>query len=219
MAESSTAAPAGQRRSTEPVTGPIVNAKRWAVAKRYRYLYPFVFVHINKTGGSSIEAALRIPFEHRTAREKIAEIGRRSWDRKVTFAAVRNPWDKVVSHFHYRVQTNQTGLAERGLEFGDWVRATYRDRDPRYYDTPIMFSPHRDWIVDDSGEIAVDRVLRFERLADDFAALMEEIGRDAALPRLKASSHRDYREYYDDETVAIVADVFAPDLELFGYEF
>ena len=196
-----------------------LEARRWVVAKRYRYVYPFVFIHINKTGGSSIEEALRIPFEHKTAREKIAEIGRRTWERKTTFAVVRNPWDKVVSHFHYRVQTNQTGIADEGIGFADWVRAAYGDHDPRYYDTPIMFSPQRDWIVDEEGDVAVDRILRFESLEADFAALMSDIGRDVTLPHLKASKRRDFREYYDESAVEIVARVFAPDLELFGYDF
>jgi hypothetical protein len=210
-------------RTTETADAPeaswSVDARRWLVAKRYRYVYPFVFIHINKTGGSSIEQALRIPFEHKTAREKIAEIGRRAWDRKTTFAVVRNPWDKVVSHFHYRVQTNQTGLGDGGISFEDWVGAAYRDRDPAYLDTPIMFSPQRDWLVDASDEVAVDRVLRFESLEADFGSLMDELGRDATLPHLKASSRRSYREYYDDATADIVRRVFAPDLELFGYEF
>jgi len=35
----------------------------------------FLFIHINKTGGSSIEQALKIPQEHATAAEKIAELG------------------------------------------------------------------------------------------------------------------------------------------------
>ena len=161
----------------------VVNAKRWAVAKRYRYVYPFVFIHINKTGGSSIELALRIPLEHKTAREKIDEIGRRAWNRKLSFAVVRNPWDKLVSQFHYTVKTRQAGLGERYLAFGDWVRAAYRDRDPLYCDAPAMFNSQRDWIVDEDDEVVVDRILRFENLEDDFASLMRSSGGNEAAAR------------------------------------
>ena len=119
-------------------------SRDWA---RYheKYFRPYVFIHINKTGGSSVEAALRLPFEHKTALEKEAELGPALWRRKHKFAFVRNPWDKVVSHYHYRVQTNQTGLGDASLSFGDWVRAVYRDRDPRYYDEPRMFVPQWEW--------------------------------------------------------------------------
>lgn len=54
-------------------------------AFRRVYLDPFVFIHINKTGGSSISTALRLPIEHKTAAEKIAQIGARRWDRRFTF--------------------------------------------------------------------------------------------------------------------------------------
>ena len=199
-------------------TSRVVMAKRWAVAKRYRYLYPFIFIHINKTGGSSIELALRIPLEHKTAREKIDEIGRRVWDRKLSFAVVRNPWDKVVSQFHYTVKTRQAGLGEKYIAFGDWVRAAYRDRDPLYCDYPSMFNPQRDWLVDEDDQLAVNRILRFENLEKDFESLMVELGMDTRLPHVKVSNRKSYREYYDDSTAEIVADVFAPDLELFGYE-
>jgi hypothetical protein len=66
-------------------------------AIRNRYLDSYVFIHINKTGGSSIEMALKLRAEHLTVQEKIKEIGVRRWQEKLSFTVVRNPWDKVVS--------------------------------------------------------------------------------------------------------------------------
>ena len=83
----------------------IIKAKQVMKSMKYRHLDRFVFIHINKTGGSSIAKALNIPSVHRTAQEKIEEIGQKNWDRKLTFTVVRNPWDKVVSLYHYRVKT------------------------------------------------------------------------------------------------------------------
>jgi hypothetical protein len=65
----------------------------------------YVFIHINKTAGSSIEAALGLQLSHFSAREVIASIGEETWKNVFKFTVVRNPWDKVVSHYHYRVQT------------------------------------------------------------------------------------------------------------------
>ncbi len=193
-------------------------SRDWA-RYRERYLRAYVFIHINKTGGSSVEAALRLPFEHKTALEKEAELGPALWRRKHKFAFVRNPWDKVVSHYHYRVQTNQTGLGDASLGFGDWVRAAYRDRDPRYYDQPRMFMPQWEWISDREGRRMVDFVGRFESLSDDFATLCEHLGIRARLPHLKASKRKAYAAYYEPETRTIVGEAFEVDLEHFGYEF
>ena len=64
-----------------------------------RHLQNYIFIHINKTGGTSIERALGGKFQHKTAREKIAELGEAVWQAKFTFAFVRNPWDKMVSQY------------------------------------------------------------------------------------------------------------------------
>lgn len=186
---------------------------------RQRYWPSYVFVHINKTGGSSIERALGLNFAHLTAREYIDRLGRNRWSRAFTFAFVRNPWDKVVSHYHYRVQTNQTGMGDGHIDFKSWVRASYGDRDPRYYDQPRMFMPQRHWIEDEHGQVAVDFVGKFEQLADDFAVVCRNLGVRRELPHLKRSERGDFRKYYDDETAQVVAERFDPDLREFGYQF
>lgn len=201
------------------VTRIINRAKRQKRIWRHKYFDTFMFIHINKTGGTSIVKALDLPGEHRTALEKIQELGRKRWDNCFSFAVIRNPWDKVVSHYAYRVQTNQTGLGAKDLEFKDWVRAAYGDRDPAYYDRPKMFQSQTDWCVDETGTIVVNHFCRFENLNADFAEVCQKIGKNVELPHLKSSKRGNYREYYDDQTRDIIADRFAKDLENFKYEF
>ena len=76
----------------------------------------YLFIHINKTAGSSIERALNLRFEHKTAMEKRAELGSLRWRRAFKFSFVRNPWDKVASHYRYRVRTNQTGMGNGHID-------------------------------------------------------------------------------------------------------
>lgn len=188
-------------------------------AWRHRHLDGFVFIHINKTGGSSIERALRLPLEHKTALEKIEELGVQEWERRYTFAVVRNPWDKVVSHYHYRVRTNQTGLGSGSPGFREWVAKTYGSQDPVYFDNPKMFMPQSDWISDSEGNIIVDYVCRFENLKRDFDHVCGQIGKKVSIPHLKASDRGTYRDYYDENTREIVANWFKKDIENFGYHF
>ncbi len=186
---------------------------------KLKYASDLVFVHINKTGGSSIERALGLPFQHKTALELRRELGERRWASRFTFTFVRNPWDKVASHYHFRVKTNQTGLAERPLPFTAWVRLAYGEQDPRYHDQPKMFMPQVCWISDESGLVIVDFVGRFERLSDDFDAICRRLGRTSTLPHLKRSTNDDYRREYSAEAAEIVAVRFAEDIRLFGYTF
>ncbi len=186
---------------------------------RHRWFDGFYFIHINKTGGSSVEEALKIPFEHKTAKEKIFEVGLESWEKRFCFSFVRNPWDKVVSHYHYRVKTNQSGLSESNLDFVDWVKVSYRDKEDLYYDNPKMFMNQCSWLVSDSGDVAVDYIGRFESLSSDFNTVASELGLKTTLPHLKKTKRMDYRNYYNDEAAEIVASVFARDIDYFGYSF
>lgn len=193
--------------------------RQWHRTLRERHLRPYVFIHINKTGGSSIEKALGIGLDHSTALEKYRQLGERAWRRKFTFTVVRNPWDKVVSHYHYRLRTNQTGLADKPIPFDEWLQRCYIDRDPRYYDQPRMFMPQRRWLVDENDELLVEFIGRFENLQADFKAITRRLGVQAELGHAKPSSRGSYRDYYDAASEALVREYFAEDLALFGYEF
>ncbi|MBP0019215.1 MAG: sulfotransferase family 2 domain-containing protein [Cyanobacteria bacterium SBLK] len=179
----------------------------------------FVFVHINKTGGTSVGKALNLPLSHSTAREKIEIMGRQKWESRFSFAIVRNPWDKVVSHYHYRVKTKQTNFGENAIEFKEWVKLSYGNKDPFYYDKPRMFMPQVNWISDREGKVAVNFIGRFESLNDDFQEICKNIGKKATLPHLKSSKHAHYKDYYDEETMKIIERCFQKDIELFEYKF
>lgn len=195
------------------------DSKKIIYLTKQRYLDGFIFIHINKTGGSSVTKALNIPFEHKTAIEKIEEIGQKRWNRKLTFTIIRNPWDKVVSHYHYRVQRNHNDLRNKPIEFKDWVKHTYGNQDTFYYDAPKMFMPQIDWIADEKDEILVDEVIHFEYLASEFDDLLKKLGVKRTLPHMKKSSRGNYREYYDKETIEIVRNWFDRDIKKFGYQF
>ena len=189
--------------------------------KKYRSKYAdgFVFIHINKTGGSSVEKALRLPFVHKTARQYIDEYGPERWAQKHRFTVVRNPWDKVVSQYHYRVKTDQDHILTDGLSFSDWVVEVFEKENPRYINRSKFFDDQVSWLVDYDGRIDMDTIIRFETLDADFRALCDTLGLRAELPHLKTSERDHYGGYYDDATRSIVAERFARDIEAFGYAF
>jgi hypothetical protein len=182
---------------------------------------PYVFIHINKTAGTSIGNAIGLPVKHhQTAREIIAKIGRDKWNTAYKFTLVRNPWDKVVSHYQYRRKRNKTEVATRNVSFSEWVKKTYGpDKDPFFYNNPKAFQPQVEWLKDDQGRIAIDFIGKFESINDDFDQIKSIIGIEAELPHLNASKRAGYQSYYDDETRQIVAQWFHEDIEAFGYSF
>ena len=182
---------------------------------------PYIFVHINKTAGTSIGNAIGLPVKHhQTAREVIARIGRDKWDTAYKFTLVRNPWDKVVSHYEYRRKRNKTEVATRGISFSGWVKKTYGpEKDPFYYNNPKAFQPQVEWLKNDKGKIDIDFIGKFETITEDFDQIKNVIGLEAELPHLNASKREGYQSYYDAETREIVAQWFREDIEAFGYQF
>jgi hypothetical protein len=77
----------------------------------------------------------------------------------------------------------------------------------------------KDFVTDESGNLIVDFIGRFENLTEDFARVCRRIGISAQLPHRNKSGRGDYRGQYSDRTAQMIADAFRDDIEFFGYDF
>lgn len=192
---------------------------------KYLCTKKYLFVHINKTAGTSIEQHIGQPFSHITASELQAQLGSYLYNRKYSFAVVRNPFDRVSSHYHHRLRMKNQNILKYNLSFCEWVHRAYSERDPRFYDIPLMFKPCFHWLSDGKDNICVKKILRFESISEDFQQLVDSVpafsnvGR--VLPKVKKSANCSlaYRDLYDDNTVQVISDVFSDDIKHFGYSF
>ena len=74
-------------------------------------------------------------------------------------------------------------------------------------------------IVDKDGNLLMDFLGHYENLAEDVAYVCQKIGVNEQLPHLNQSQHKDYRDYYTDRTRELIAEHYAKDISLFGYDF
>jgi len=181
----------------------------------------FVFIHIPKTAGTSITKIVGEPFQkHNPANVVIDIIGREKWEAAFKFTVVRNPFDKVHSWYKFRIMHDQSKMKTNPISFKDWVACTYGDpKDPYYYYRARPFMPQTDWLKNEKGQIEIDKIVRFENLADDFNEVAKIIGIDSQLPHINKTTKTNYRDFYDDETRKIVAKWHQEDLDVFGYTF
>ncbi len=186
---------------------------------------PFVFIHIPRTGGFSMDQALGICPPHQKARCV-------DFNGKYSFAVVRNPWDRLVSAYHYIRFTNPRAKGHRAVRaklFNNYPqRHTFDGFVADMLDAEVresvrstqIFMPQHEFVCDAAGDVIVDFVGRFEDLQATLATVCAAIGiavRD--IPRKNGSPHDLYTSYYTPELRDIVADVYAEDIDLFGYEF
>ena len=134
------------------------------------------------------------------------------FERLFKFAFVRNPWDLLVSYWHYlrdKAGHRRGHVARRLPDFAAYVE--YEIRRGQFSQSGLL--------CDRRGRLLVNFVGRYESLASDFAFICHRVGIEATLPRVNAGSRGDYRDYYTPALAARVGEAFAPDVERFGYAF
>lgn len=144
-------------------------------------------------------------YQHMSAARARELIGRETWDSYFKFCFDRNPWDKVVSFYWWKMRNR-----DQAVPFPEWIRYKQLPVDTELY------------CID--GEPAVDWIGRFEHLEDHTRQVLEKLGlpAPAQLPREKTGvnrSSRPYPEYYNDADRAFIADRFALDIRMMGYHF
>jgi len=188
----------------------------------------FLFIHIQKTGGTSLT---RHFFEHIPDIAHVCRphspITEFQGDTKKYFTAafVRNPCDRLVSWFtaidrkrgvNRHINFMQRQVLERVDNFRDFI---LHCQDIQSASGWLPFTKNQLDYISIDGKVAVDFIGRFESFDSSVSTLAKKIDIPDSVPHINSSSHKHYREYYDDETRAIVAKRFARDLEYFGYEF
>jgi hypothetical protein len=193
----------------------------------------FLFVHIPKTAGNSIQSVLRRYSEdeivtlrpeqegverfgvrnpkyeikkHSTLAEYQAALGEKQFRSLYKFVCVRNPWDRMISLYF-----------SPGRQVAEWDRAAF---EKLVLKTPSVV----DYLRLENGKADpfgnVNRIMRFENLEEDFRAVCAELDIPATpLPEYNRSSREYYSKYYDDKLRMLVAERFAPEIERFGYTF
>ena len=75
--------------------------------------------------------------------------------------------------------------------------------------------------LDLHARVLVDFIGRYENLAGDFEQVCRRIGvpPPPLAHKRQAKDRAGYQSYYTDATRALVAEHFAPDIEMFGYRF
>jgi hypothetical protein len=147
-----------------------------------------------------------------------------AFDSYFKFTIVRNPWDRLVSALAWTDQKWARGEELSAAEFDSKIqqicavfRAAGGEGKPRLL--PEYLYPQYFYVVDASARLMVDYIARYENLEADWRVICERLGVNLTLPRRMKSHHRDYRQYYSEQTRCLVADIYATDLRLFHYEF
>jgi hypothetical protein len=193
----------------------------------------FLFVHIPKTAGNSIQSALRGYSEdelvalrkgqdgierfglrnpkynikkHSALSEYRDALGDEQFRNLYKFTCVRNPWDRMVSYYFTPTQNPES-----------WNRKKFRG----IISKAVSVADYLRLDDDDPDPFAnVDYIMRFENLIDDFRSVCAALDiSPTTLPQYNRSNREHYSKYYDEELRELVRTRFGAEIERFGYTF
>ncbi|MEM6890919.1 MAG: sulfotransferase family 2 domain-containing protein [Pseudomonadota bacterium] len=206
----------------------------------------YIFVHIPKTGGTSLARALEdramkddllvgdTPKAlRRRQRLKNLHTRGRLWKHSTladidgilqpvdiqelfVFTLVRNPWDRVVSYYFW--------LRAQTFDHPDVHCAKRSDFQTfladRGVQSRLSLSPARHYMTDYTGREHQAHYLRLEHLDVDAAPLWDHLGFRLEVPHDNRSDRpADHRTCYTQATQALVGRLCAEDIARFGYTF
>ena len=193
----------------------------------------FLFVHVPKTAGNSIQSVLRDYSEdelvalrgeqdgverfglrnpkykikkHSTLAEYREALGNEQFRSLYKFTCVRNPWDRMVSYYFTPTQKGEA-----------WDRKEFR----KIISKALSVAGYLQLDKDEGDPFGnVDYVMRFENLASDFRTVCAALDiSPTTLPQYNRSNREHYSKYYDDELRELVRDRFTPEIDRFAYVF
>ena len=147
-------------------------------------------------------------YNHMPAREVKNRVPVDVWNGYFKFCVERNPWDKVLSHYHMHAAREGGSLSlDEYLARGRF---------------PINYFRY----TDRSGKkLIVDRVIRYENLLAELGELFARLTvpfdgtLGAAAKSEFRTERRPYQEIFNDEQRRIVQKAFSKEIELHGYRF
>lgn len=158
---------------------------------------PVLFIHIPKNAGSSVmEALYGKAFGHRPASFYMANDARK-FKRRMTFAIVRNPYDRFCSIFYNYLSLPGLSPWQKNVgksffslysspdELANKIRTNQRTK--AFYMSLIHSLPQRDWLMVE-GKIVVQYLFPFEKM-DKVETFLRDVLQDPvfSLPHVNAS--------------------------------
>lgn len=183
-----------------------------------------LFIHIPKTGGTSIANGLFGDFSGHAYLYEFYIANKIYTKDFYKICVVRNPFDRLVSAYSHLSQKN---IRSENRDLLNYFNIKSFDdlifclNDPKkwrvFQNTILMLRPQCEFIY--HQQIKMDKIYRFENFNDIQSHLKTELDIDINLNHLNSTKRKNYKEYYNDFSISVVEKIYKKDLEMFNYTF
>ena len=195
----------------------------------------FLFVHVQKTGGTTVQSVLKAVPDARRPEGIRKHAGLRLALRRNPefadywiFGFVRNPWARYVSWWEMIQRAKASGDAagwSRRMMASDFIggAAKYPDFDTFVERGPEDYNrlSHNQINYLSTRTRRADFIGRTETFADDMRTVLSRLDLPVPeeIPQKNKSEYGGYRDYYTPATRDRVGELFKDDVDTFGYDF
>ncbi|MFO8016851.1 MAG: sulfotransferase family 2 domain-containing protein [Candidatus Woesearchaeota archaeon] len=205
--------------------------------------YKFIYIHIPKTGGNSIQKVLSKYSEDKVLwRESIGNVktkdnkqGLDVFNKKLRihnkhariYDYYRKLGNKIHDYFIFasirnpwdRVVSCTYFNKEENKKFKSRLKSLLKFMVGKEDKNFSYLTPMTNYVTI-NGRIEVDFFIRFENLQKDLDKVCDRLGiPKEKLPHKNQSFHKHYTEYYDERSQKKVAEKYKKDIKNFNYEF
>ena len=172
-------------------------------------------------GEMKIRFSLRGKQKHKQGQFYIpdGDITQKQWDQYFKFAFIRNPWDRVISEFHWRQTLRTRHPSKRLDEFLKYCGHRLKDTKNNSRDIYWAHAQTQKSFVTKDNSLILNELFRFEDLPQAVKTLSIKLDIPLKLKKYNTSKHDHYSEYYNKKTREMVANLYRDDIEMFEYEF
>lgn len=185
------------------------------------------FFHVPRTAGTSIASAIYGMHINHFPVSEMARLSR-ALRNLPNFSIVRNPWDRAASAWHFahtgggrdnlvRVRSPHLYRVPAFRTFEHFVKDWLVHRNLNSVD--VMFRPQMYFLAGADGQLNLDHLGRFEDLATTERWLRTHIPAVREFPHLNAVDRVPYRQLYTPSSRDLIGEIYARDIECFGYDF
>lgn len=144
-----------------------------------------------------------------------------------TFAVVMNPWSRAVLSYTNLKEKEETNRIFKLENFESYLlqissELSLRDIQPNaWYDFNTQQKQWIEYIQEDGTVRSADYIIKLENLEEDFKAIKDYFLTDDAIKIADwyVKQIPDYKNFYNEKTKNLIADIFKEDIEQFNYKF
>ena len=227
--------------------------KKLIKSKNVYNIFPesgIIYVHIPKTGGTSIRKLLvnlknndvlnndkkkyyyceelkrrKISSIHGKARDYLEFIEQDLWSKSLKFASVRNPWDLMVSSYHWWLQNGNKFNRLKNM-YLDISKMNFEEYLKSSYGANMInecVGNIEDWFLDKDKNLILDGLVRLEHFENDFLKLIQKSNKKiynfSDLPKENVTKRKEYQFYYNNHTSLLIEERFKFLIDYCGYKY